>query len=279
MRTTVLGTGIMGAAMARNLAKAGLDLTVWNRSRDKAEPLAAVGATVADSPVAAVNGADVVITMLFDGDTVDAVMDNALPAMAEDALWLQMTTVGVDGIGRLASKAASRGVGFVDAPVMGTRQPAESGQLTVLAAGADDLVTRAQPVFDAVASKVVRLGDEPGAASRFKLVMNAWVLSLTTAAGQSIALAQALGIDPRRFLDAIKGGPLDSGYAQLKGAMMIAGDFPASFALDGGAKDAGLVAAALEGAGRSPAFAQAIKDLMDRAGDPSDDMAAVVRGF
>jgi 3-hydroxyisobutyrate dehydrogenase len=282
LRTTLLGTGIMGAGMARNLAKAGLELTVWNRSRDKAEPLAEVGATVADTPEDAVRDADVVITMLFDGDSVASVMETALLEMPDNSLWVQMTTVGVDSIAKLAEFAEDRGVGFLDAPVMGTRQPAESGQLTVLAAGLDHYLERAKPVFDAVGSRVVHLGDKPGAASQFKLVMNAWVVSLTTATAQSIALARGFGLDPQRFLDTIKGGPLDSGYAQLKGAAMIAGEFPASFALDGGAKDAGLVAAALDGAGLNPALAKAVESLMENAmrnGPSDDDMAAVVRGF
>ncbi|WP_163505482.1 NAD(P)-dependent oxidoreductase [Fodinicola acaciae] len=280
LRATLLGTGIMGAGMAANLAKAGLVTTVWNRSRDKAEAIG--GVTVADTAEEAVRDADLVVTMLFDGDSVAEVMERALPEMRDDAIWLQTTTVGTDAIARLADMAAKRGVGFVDAPVMGTRQPAESGQLTVLAAGADETIAKAEPVFDAVGAKTVRLGTEVGAASRFKLVMNAWVVSLTTATAQSVAFCKAAGIDPQRFLDAIAGGPLDSGYAQAKGKAMIAGDFSPSFAVDGAAKDASLVAAALDECGADSTLATAVATLMRKAmdaGDPHDDMAAVLRAF
>src|SRR5262245_32861404 len=128
----VLGTGIMGSGMARSMARAGLDVTVWNRSSDKAR---AVGLPVADTPADAVRDADVVVTMLFDYDSVATVMAEALPAMRADAIWLQTSTVGIDESAGLAESAAKHGVPFVDAPVSGTRQPAENGQLTVLAAG------------------------------------------------------------------------------------------------------------------------------------------------
>jgi 3-hydroxyisobutyrate dehydrogenase len=266
--------------MAHNLAKAGLPTTVWNRSRAKAEAIA--GVAVADTAEDAVREADIVVTMLFDGESVAEVMERALPAMRDDAVWVQATTVGADAITRLADLAAKRGVGFVDAPVMGTRQPAESGQLTVLAAGPDAVIERAEPAFAAYGAKTVRLGTEVGAASRFKLVMNAWVVSLTAATAQSVAFAKAVGVDPQRFLDAIAGGPLDSGYAQAKGKAMIAGDFTPSFALDGAAKDASLIAAALAEFGADPTLAQAVATLMHKAmesGDPHDDMSAVLRAF
>ncbi len=168
----VLGTGIMGGPMAANLASAGLDVRVWNRSREKAEPLADRGADVADSPAQAAAGADVVLTMLADGDTVESVMSGehgALAAIGDDAVWLQMSTVGIDATERLRGLAAQRGVAFVDAPVLGTRQPAEQGELMVLAAGPEALRERCAPVFDAVGREVRWVGVQPGAASRFKL--------------------------------------------------------------------------------------------------------------
>ena len=132
---SVLGTGIMGAAMARNLARAGHTVRVWNRTRAKAEPLAADGAYVADSPAEAVQGADVVLTILYDGPAALDVMREAAPALRSGAAWVQSTTAGVEAITDLAAFAAEHGLVFYDAPVLGTRQPAEAGQLTVLAAG------------------------------------------------------------------------------------------------------------------------------------------------
>ena len=127
----MLGTGIMGAAMARNLLKNGHGVAAWNRTRERAEPLAADGATVAGSPAEAVEGADVVMTMLNDGDTALAVLTDAAPALRDGRIWAQMGTVGVDDVPRLAAFAAEHGATFVDSPVQGTRQPAEQGKLMV----------------------------------------------------------------------------------------------------------------------------------------------------
>ena len=132
----LLGTGIMGVGMARNIAEAGLPIRVWNRSRDKAEALADV-ATVAGSVPEAVDGADVVITMLWDTDAVATTMEQARGHLAEDAVWLQQSTVGVAGCARLQDLAADLGVTYVDAPVLGTRKPAEDGALVVVASGPD----------------------------------------------------------------------------------------------------------------------------------------------
>ncbi|MGH3598957.1 MAG: NAD(P)-dependent oxidoreductase, partial [Pseudonocardiaceae bacterium] len=131
----VLGTGIMGAGMARSLVKAGLDVTVWNRSADKARPLADDGAKVVADPTEAVSGADVVVTMLFDVDAVAEVMQRALAGTPEHAVWAQTSTVGLAGTQRLAELAGRYGRGYIDAPVLGTKQPAELGTLIVLASG------------------------------------------------------------------------------------------------------------------------------------------------
>jgi 3-hydroxyisobutyrate dehydrogenase len=142
----VLGTGIMGAAMARNLLSAGMEVRVWNRSREKAEPLAEDGAKVTDTPAEAAEGADFLITMLSDAGAVEeAVGGNVLPALAEGGVWLQMSTVGTEGSDRLEKPAAERGVAYVDAPVLGTKQPAEQGALTVLASGPEEVRERSQP--------------------------------------------------------------------------------------------------------------------------------------
>ncbi|WP_433507909.1 NAD(P)-dependent oxidoreductase [Pseudonocardia halophobica] len=279
---TVLGTGIMGAGMATNLAKAGLDTTVWNRTRDKARPLADVGARVAEDPAGAVSGADVIVTMLFDADSVAEVMERALPAAEPGVTWVQTATVGLEGTDRLAALAGEHGVAFVDAPVLGTRQPAEAGQLVVLAGGPAEVRDAVAPVFDAIGSRTVWVGDRPGDGHRLKLVANSWVLSIVTATGQAVALAQALGIDPQQWLDSIAGGPLDCGYAQLKGKAMIAGEFPPAFALDGAVKDSGLIAEALASHGVSDGLMNAMHDRFAAAaarGHADEDMAAVLHGF
>src|SRR6185437_8209879 len=145
--------------------------------------------------------------------------------MADGAVWAQTSTVGIDGTAELAALASAHGVGFVDAPVMGTRQPAEEGKLTVLAAAPAELRDAVAPVFDAIGAKTVWVGEEPGAGHRLKLVANAWVFSVVTGTAQSIALAEKLGLDPQLFLDAIAGGAMDAPYVQLKGRAMVAGDY------------------------------------------------------
>lgn len=281
-RVAVLGTGIMGAGMARSLARAGLDVTAWNRSSDKVRPLADDGITVAEKPEEAVAGAEVVVTMLFDAASVVAVMTDALPAMAEGAVWAQTSTVGIDGTAELAALAGAHGVGFVDAPVLGTRQPAEQGQLTVLAAAPPELRDGVKPVFDAIGAKTVWVGEEAGAAHRLKLVANAWVFSVVAGTAQSIALAEGLGLDPQLFLDTIAGGALDAPYVQLKGRAMIAGAYPAAFAVDGALKDSALIGDALRATGADDRLITAVNALFAdaaAAGRAGEDMAAVAEIF
>src|SRR6478752_6092317 len=134
----LLGTGTMGAPMARNLARAGMPVRVWNRTRDKAEVLSDV-ATVSDTVADAVEGADVVITVLWDADTVAETMEQTRGHLADGAVWLQMSTVGVEASDRLNTLAEDLGVTYVDAPVLGTKKPAEDGALVVLASGPDDV--------------------------------------------------------------------------------------------------------------------------------------------
>ncbi|GAB2753288.1 NAD(P)-dependent oxidoreductase [Sinomonas soli] len=284
MATTaaVLGTGIMGAGMAKNLAKAGFDVVVWNRSHDKAAALADSVSRVAESPADAVSGADIVVTMLFNEDAVAQVMGEALPAMKDGAVWVQSATVGVDGVQRLAEQARAAGVDFVDAPVVGTRQPAEEGKLVVVAGCPAGLREAVSPVFDAVGAKTVWVGDQPGDGQRLKLVMNSWVLTIVGGTAQAISLARGLGIDPQLFLDSIAGGGTDSPYAQLKGKAMIAGEFPPAFPLDGAAKDAGLIADALRAAGVSAELMDALRGRFEAgiaAGHGGEDMASVVEAF
>ncbi|WP_306745557.1 NAD(P)-dependent oxidoreductase [Saccharothrix yanglingensis] len=281
MVVVVLGTGLLGAGMARSLLRAGLDVVVWNRSPERARALAADGATVVEDAGEAVTDADVVITVLFDLSATAEVMVDALPRLRDDAVWVQCGTVGVEGAERLAELAATKGVGFVDAPVLGTRQPAERGTLTVLAAGAPDARDAVAPVFEAIGSRTVWVGDHPGDGQRLKLVANSWVLSITAAAAQAVALARGLGLDPAAFLDAIRGGAVDSAYAHVKGEAMIDGVFePPSFGLDGALKDAGLIADALASAGVDDRLMRLLREYYAAAaGDEDEDMAAVVRAF
>jgi 3-hydroxyisobutyrate dehydrogenase len=275
----VLGTGIMGGSMAANLAGAGLKVRAWNRTREKAEPLAERGVEVTGTPQEAVRGADFVLTMLADGPTVHEIMDNALSAVPANAVWLQASTVGIEWTGRLAALAEKAAIQFVDAPVLGTKQPAEQGKLVVLASGPEELKDRCAPVFDAIGARTMWLGPA-GTASKLKLVANAWVLALTNATAESVRLAEELGVDPKLFLEAISGGPLDVPYAQMKGGAMMSREFPLSFATRHAAKDAQLV---LDAAGDSVDLGSVraalahLKSAMD-SGHADDDMAALYYG-
>ena len=279
-KVAVLGTGIMGAAMARNLLAAGMKVSAWNRSREKAEPLRQDGAEVADSPADAARGADFLLTMLADADVIEgAVAGDVLSALAEGGVWLQMSTVGEEGTRRLAETANEHGVDFVDAPVLGTKQPAEQGQLIVLASGPEEARERSQPAFDAVGSKTVWLG-EAGAGSRLKLVVNNWIVGLLGVLAETVSLANSIGVDPAAFLETIEGGPLGLPYAQLKGNMMIEEDFPTSFSARLARKDAGLVLATAEASDLEMPIARAVAARFDeaiQAGHGEEDMAAVYR--
>ena len=275
----VLGTGIMGAAMARNLLAAGMEVRVWNRTREKAEPLADDGATVADSPAEAAEGADFVLTMLADADTVAEAVEGggALSTLADDGVWLQASTVGIEGSERLAEIADQYGVHYVDVPVLGTKEPAEQGQLIILASGPEEVRERCQPIFDAVGSQTFWLGPA-GASSRLKVVTNNWIVGLLGLLAETIALAEATGVDPSRFLEVIQGGPLDLPYAQMKGQMMIDEEFPTSFSASLARKDASLVLGAAEASGLRVPLAEAVATRFDEAinaGHGEEDMAAV----
>jgi 3-hydroxyisobutyrate dehydrogenase len=279
-KVAVLGTGIMGAAMARNLLSGGMEVRAWNRSREKAEPLAQDGAEVAGNPAEASRGADFILTMLADTDAVEeAVGGDVLDALAEEGVWLQMSTVGEAGNERLADLAADHSVAYVDAPVLGTKQPAEQGQLVVLASGPEEVRERSEQVFDAVGSKTVWLGDA-GGGSRLKLVVNNWIVGLLGVLAETVAFANATGVDPTKFLETIEGGPLGLPYAQLKGTMMIDEDFPTSFSANLARKDAGLVLDAAAARNLHMRIAEAVTARFDeaiQAGHGEEDMAAVYK--
>ena len=280
LAVSVLGTGIMGAAMARNLARAGHTVRAWNRSRDKAEPLAADGVYVADTTAEAVTGAQVVLTILYDGPAALDVMRQAAPALRPGTAWVQSTTAGIRAVGELADFAREKGLVFFDAPVLGTRQPAEAGQLLVLAAGPSRGRDAVTPVFDAIGARTVWTGEDgaTGSATRLKLVANSWVIAATNAVGEVLALSKALDVDPQSFFDAIAGGPLDMGYLRAKAALILDDRLtPAAFAVATAAKDARLIVEAGEQNGVRLDVAAAGAERLARAaaqGHADEDMAA-----
>lgn len=244
-KIAVLGAGgVMGLAMARNLARSGFEVRAWNRSREKAAPLSEDGATVTDAPAEAAQGATIILTMLADGEAVRESVDGDDGALGvehgDEALWLQMSTVGEAATESFIELAGQRGIEFVDAPVLGTKQPAEEGKLVVMASGPERLHDRLEPVFDAVGQRTMWVG-AAGTGTRLKVATNSWILAVVEGSAETLALAEGMGLDPQLVLDAVGGGPLDLPYLQMKGKAIIERQFEPSFRLALAAKDAALV--------------------------------------
>jgi 3-hydroxyisobutyrate dehydrogenase len=279
----VIGTGTMGSAMARCLIGAGMDVGVWSRHRSSTRPLVDLGASAFDTASAAVGGVDVVITMLPNGDVTEEVMfgSEGLAAMQAGSVWVQMATIGVEGTERLATRTATSrpDVVFVDAPVSGSRAPAESGQLLILASGPEAAAASLEPVFAALGRSTLWLGPT-GTGSRMKLVLNTWLAFQTEGAAEAAALAAHLGVPIPALFAALRDNPLASPYALSKLTKMADDDFRPDFALDLALKDLDL-AASDAGPGVAP-IAAAIADRwrgLVRSGSRGLDVSAARHGL
>jgi 3-hydroxyisobutyrate dehydrogenase len=251
-RTAVLGTGIMGSAMAGNLLRAGLRTTVWDRSASATAPLAAAGAEVAATAADAVRDARVVVTMLPTPDVVTSVIfdEDVAGAFARGAVWAQMGTIGEAATADIARRLGSLrpDVLFVDAPVSGSKGPAEQGQLLILASGPAAAQDVTRPVFSAIGRKTLWLGDEAGQGSRMKIVVNAYMSILIEGVAEALELAAQLGVDAAMLAGAIEGGPLDAPIADAKLHKMERGDYAPEFPLQWALKDVDLAIAEAPGA-------------------------------
>jgi 3-hydroxyisobutyrate dehydrogenase len=279
-RIAVLGTGRMGAPIARNLLRAGFEVSVWNRTPRRTVELVDAGARLAASPADAAGSGEVVLTMLADGEAVAQAMtepEGALSALRPGSVWIQMATIGVDWTDRLAAHAWDAGFDFVDAPVSGSDGPARDAQLVVLASGSGPVRKRVQPVFDAIARRTLWLGPA-GEGTRLKLVLNNWLASITEAMAETLALAGALGLEPGIALDAIADGPLEAPYAAAKGRAMLAGEFTPGFALRLALKDVRLALDAGFDHGIDLPLADALARRWERAmpAHADDDLASVI---
>jgi 3-hydroxyisobutyrate dehydrogenase len=274
----VLGTGIMGSAMARNLVTAGLRTTVWDRSPAATAPLASAGALVADSAAEAARDARVVITMLPTADVTDSVIfgGGVADALAEGAVWAQMGTIGLTATADIARKLAGPrpDVRFVDAPVSGSKGPAETGTLLILASGPAAAAATVDPVFSVLGRRTVWLGPA-GQGSRMKLVVNAYMSILIEGVAEALELADRLGIDESRLAECIEGGPLDAPIADAKLHKMERGDFAPEFPLAWALKDVDLALGAA-GDGELPVLAALSRQWRAAvdAGHGRDDVSA-----
>ena len=248
----VLGIGAMGHGMAASALRAGIPTIVWNRRVGATRDLAELGAEVADSAADAVRRAGIVVTMVTDADAVLSVArdEGVLAALAPGAIWAQMSTIGVAGIERVAAMAGGErpDVMFLDAPVSGSKDPAERGQLTIFASGPGEARARVAPLFDALGQRTVWVG-EAGAGTRLKLVNNAWLAFATESVAASVALARQLGLETEMVVDALGGGALVSSWQAAKLQRIVKGEFSAQFALSLALKDVRL---ALQAAGDVP---------------------------
>jgi 3-hydroxyisobutyrate dehydrogenase len=246
----IIGTGIMGSAMTRNLVAAGLRTTVWDHSPSATGPLADAGAVVAASVRDAVRDAGVVITMLPTADVVESVIfdGGVADAFAHGCVWVQMGTIGVEATLRTRDRLAALrpDVMFVDAPVSGSKGPAEQGQLLILAAGPPTAASVVAPVFDIIGRKTVWLG-EAGKGSQMKLLVNAYMSILIEGVAEIMALADRLRVGHQQLAEVIEGGPLDAPIASAKFHKMDRRDFSAEFPLEWALKDVDLAIGAAQG--------------------------------
>lgn len=282
-RVAVLGLGGMGAPMAANLVRAGLTTVVWNRHPEPARTLGDRGAEVAADPPEAVRRADVVVTMVTDAAAVRAIAvdQGMLAALPDGAVWAQMSTIGVTETGRLAELVDARrpGVTLVDAPVAGSRGPAEQGRLVVLASGPEQVRDRVAPVFDAVGQRTVWVGPV-GAGSRLKLVNNLLLAFVNEGLAAAVALGDALGLDRDTVHGALRGSPLVSPWAAEKLDRIVGDDYTTQYSLALALKDVDLALREVP-AGRFPA-AEALAGEWRHAveqGLGGDDLTVVTRAL
>ena len=276
-RIAFLGMGIMGSRMARNLRAAGFDVVVWNRTRARAEE---VGEPIADSPRAAADGAGVVITMVVDAPEVEAILfgdDGAAGALAEGALVVDMSTIAPAAVNAIAARLAERGIGFVDAPVTGSKPRAEDGTLTIMAGGSDEDFARAKPLFEAMGRLIVHCGPS-GHGAMVKLLNNALAAINAAALAEAIDVAESYGLDTERLLEVMSAGSAKSMMLDLKARPMLDRDYETLFKLEHMLKDLRHAIAEAKALGQDfdlASEAEALYAAADAAGLGEQDFAAV----
>jgi 3-hydroxyisobutyrate dehydrogenase len=277
-----VGLGIMGSRQAANLAKAGYELTVFNRTRERAEAwVEEHGGAVAGSPREVAERSDVVITMVVDGAQVEAMIlgeDGALAGARDGTLFVDMSTIAPATARSLAERLQAAGHAFVDAPVTGSSPKAEAGTLTIMCGGADADVARARPLFEAMGEKIVHAG-AAGQGQAVKVLSQGVTAVNCATLAQAITVARRSGVDLDALLDVMTGGSSDSTMRELKGRPMVEHDFPVLFKLEHMLKDVQLCLEESRGAGASFPFAALAGELYSAGvgrGLGQEDFAAVL---
>jgi len=283
MKIGFVGLGIMGSAMASNLLKAGFKVVVWNRSPDKYSSLVDLGATVAASPCAVAESSDVVIAMMATPAAVLFVRDGAegiIAGLSSGKGYVDMSTVDADTSLESFRLSHEKGALFLEAPVAGSRKPAEDATLTIMAAGDRELYDSSLPVLEKMGKKLLFLG-ETGKASRMKLANNLVMCGMLTALSEGIALAAGSGLDTAQLLEVLDSGAVTNPMFRLKGPQIAANkEFPTAFPLKHMQKDLRLALQLAEEIGQ-PLFVTATinelykKALTENLGDA--DFAAISR--
>ncbi|MHB8120644.1 MAG: NAD(P)-dependent oxidoreductase [Desulfuromonadaceae bacterium] len=268
MKIGFVGLGIMGSAMASNLLKAGFKVTVWNRSRDKCSPLVGLGATVAASPRVVAECSDVVIAMMSTPAAVQSVRDGAegiIAGLSSGNGYVDMSTVDADTSLESYRLAHGKGALFLEAPVAGSRKPAEDATLTIMAAGDRELYDSSLPVLEKMGKKLLFLG-ETGKAARMKLANNLVMCGMLTALSEGIALAAGSGLDTAQLLEVLDSGAVTNPMFRLKGPQIAANkEFPAAFPLKHMQKDLRLALQLAEEVGQPLFVTATINELYKKA--------------
>ena len=266
MKIAFLGLGNMGLHMARNLLRAGHDVTVWNRTLSKADELRTDNAKVADSVSRAVCGADVAITMMADDHAVSsAVFDTGglLESLAPGAVHVSMSTISVALSRQLAAEHDTHGQQYIAAPVFGRPEAAATAKLFIAAAGDTSTLDRCQPIFDAIGQRTFRIGPNPEMANVVKLSGNFLIFSVIESLGEAVALTRKYGIDPHDYIDFLTNTLFSAPVYKTYGGI-IADEryFPAGFKMRLALKDVRLALTAAEAVDAPMPFASVVRDNM-----------------
>jgi 3-hydroxyisobutyrate dehydrogenase-like beta-hydroxyacid dehydrogenase len=282
-RIAFVGLGIMGGPMAANLAKAGFKLSVYTRTREKAEAFASEhGATAAATPREAAEGAAAVITMVPDAPEVEEVLlgdDGAAHGLDQGALAIDMSTIAPTAARAIGERLEDDGVAFLEAPVSGSRPKAEDGTLTIMVGGERDDFERAGPLFEAMGERIVHVGPR-GHAQLAKLLTNTMGAVHAVALAESVVAAEAAGLDPDAFLEVAAGSAGNSTVLALKGRPMFERDFTPLFKLEHMLKDVRHCLDEARALGVELRLGSMVEPLFARiadAGHGDEDFAAVIR--
>jgi 3-hydroxyisobutyrate dehydrogenase len=276
VRVGLLGLGLMGSAMAHRLLDQGLAVIAWDRNPEHVRELEDRGGEGAQTPAEVMHGAGAVITMLPTASVILDLVEPLFGDWPEATVWLQMSSVGAAEADRLTQAADAHGITLVDAPVSGSTAPAATGQLTVLASGPDSARAAVQPVFDALASRVLWVGPA-GMGSRLKLAANHWMITMVAALAESMHLCEAMELDQRRFIELLDGGPLGSSYGVQKLDEMRRHEYPAGFPVRLALKDLELVGEVQQRSGAAMPLLDAVLERFTAASSElgDDDLAAI----